>query len=469
MRIEPALLRAVRYLLPAADVGSEAAAWNHAHLHVTHLAAYYEPEEVSAYRRAFAQLDLALRQEVARLLAVYHAHLSPIIALEEQGLLEASGTLPPDPAREAKLAGLVRSLATEAGDFVAAERAWVQRMTRRQSPASWQAEPLVATWVAAHLDQIQAGERLGVPEGLDIERARWLLTGNTTPQHYTLRQRGHTLYVETEAPASPLDAAGGLLGRLSTARSFVRVQSLDGHAPEALHPLQQGLLLPMEGGVRLRTEHQDVRLESQPRPAWACGMGQDQHGMFVTWAARQRQAYWVPPGVYAVTDWAGQALGQRHIGQGFWCDAAEAVELLQEGFRPPLWAEAYGLDAYGLYAGWSVHGVTQRMRWMVPGAFMMGSPEREPDRLSNETLHAVLLTRGFWLADTACTHALWQAVMGSNSGRSCGEEHPVTGVSWDDVQAFLQRLHAMVPAGEFRLPTEAEWEYACRAGTTTLF
>ena len=99
----------------------------------------------------------------------------------------------------------------------------------------------------------------------------------------------------------------------------------------------------------------------------------------------------------------------------------------------------------------------------------MGSPEMEQQRGSNEIQHRVVLTQGFWLADTACTQALWQAVMGKNPSYFKGEEKPVEQVSWDDCQQFIERFNEIIPEGGFRLPTEAEWEYACRAGTTTPF
>jgi len=76
----------------------------------------------------------------------------------------------------------------------------------------------------------------------------------------------------------------------------------------------------------------------------------------------------------------------------------------REGFPQPDWAEGYGLDDYGLYADVRIQSVVQRLRWIAPGEFMMGSPENEAERLEDrETLHPVILTPGYWLADTACT------------------------------------------------------------------
>jgi formylglycine-generating enzyme required for sulfatase activity len=140
----------------------------------------------------------------------------------------------------------------------------------------------------------------------------------------------------------------------------------------------------------------------------------------------------------------------------------------------PEWASAWGEDEFGLFAEFEYKGVAQRMRWIAPGRFMMGSPEDEPERSSEELLHEVELTSGFWLADTACAQDLWMAVMGENPShfqeREPGENsRPVENVSWDDCQEFLRRLNAEVPGLELRLSTEAEWEYACRAGTRTPF
>ncbi|MCP4546566.1 MAG: formylglycine-generating enzyme family protein [bacterium] len=110
------------------------------------------------------------------------------------------------------------------------------------------------------------------------------------------------------------------------------------------------------------------------------------------------------------------------------------------------------------------------MRWIEKGRFMMGSPESEAERWDDEgPQHEVTLSRGFWLADTACTQALWQAVTEEDPSHFKGPERPVEQVSWEDVQGFLRQLNEKIPGLELRLPTEAEWEYACRAGTRTPF
>ena len=136
----------------------------------------------------------------------------------------------------------------------------------------------------------------------------------------------------------------------------------------------------------------------------------------------------------------------------------------------------FGIDAeHGLYADVRIQAshetVEQRLRWIEPGTFLMGSPEDEPERHNDEgPRHAVTLTRGFWLADTACTQALWQAVMGRNLSDFTGDpQRPVEQVSWHDVGEFLRKLEALLPGCQADLPTEAEWEYARRAGTETPF
>ncbi|MGH9373997.1 MAG: formylglycine-generating enzyme family protein [Vicinamibacterales bacterium] len=104
-----------------------------------------------------------------------------------------------------------------------------------------------------------------------------------------------------------------------------------------------------------------------------------------------------------------------------------------------------------------------RFRLLQPKTFMMGTPEHEALREAQEVLHEVRLTRGFYIAETEVTQAQWERVMYENPSRfkECGPDCPVERVNWFDVQRFLSRLNATAGGG-FRLPTEAEWEFACR-------
>ena len=137
---------------------------------------------------------------------------------------------------------------------------------------------------------------------------------------------------------------------------------------------------------------------------------------------------------------------------------------------PETWAESYGQDRYGLWQGVYIQDIEVRLRWIPPGEFLIGSPPDEPERFDNEgPQHRVRFEQGFWLAETACTQALWQAVMGENPSRFEGEENPVENVSWNEVKQFIERINAEYPELKLRLPSEAEWEYACRAGTTTRY
>jgi len=106
-----------------------------------------------------------------------------------------------------------------------------------------------------------------------------------------------------------------------------------------------------------------------------------------------------------------------------------------------------------------------------PGTFTMGSPENEPGRYDDETPHKVTITKGFYMQTTEVTQGLWWEVMEENPSNfsDCGESCPVESVSWEDAQRFIAELNRKQNKWKYRLPTEVEWEYACRAGTDTPF
>ncbi|HKK90979.1 MAG TPA: formylglycine-generating enzyme family protein [Desulfobacteraceae bacterium] len=105
-----------------------------------------------------------------------------------------------------------------------------------------------------------------------------------------------------------------------------------------------------------------------------------------------------------------------------------------------------------------------------PGSFEMGSPETEPFRDSDETLHTVTIKNAFYIQSTEVTVGQWRAVMGTSwlARKKGTEKMPVTRVSYYDCLEFIRELNK-TQKGTCRLPTEAEWEYACRAGTQTAY
>jgi formylglycine-generating enzyme required for sulfatase activity len=118
-------------------------------------------------------------------------------------------------------------------------------------------------------------------------------------------------------------------------------------------------------------------------------------------------------------------------------------------------------------------GVSLEMLPVAPGTFLMGSPEDEPGQRYDETQHSVRISSHYWLGKYAVTQAQWKAVMGNNPSKFKGAQHPVENVSWNSAVEFCERLTEQaraagrLPEGyRYTLPTESQWERACRAGTT---
>ena len=157
------------------------------------------------------------------------------------------------------------------------------------------------------------------------------------------------------------------------------------------------------------------------------------------------------------------AAGQSHGGQDIEGESQEGQ--LPEGENVP--TNEMTVTLFG--------NVLMKFVWCPAGTFMMGSPDTEQDRDPDEgPQHQVTLTKGFWMSETEVTQAQWVAIMGSNPSHFTGDmSRPVEMVSWNDIctesTGYLAKLNAANPGYGFRLPTEAEWEYACRAGTTTRF
>lgn len=130
---------------------------------------------------------------------------------------------------------------------------------------------------------------------------------------------------------------------------------------------------------------------------------------------------------------------------------------------------------------WEANSLKMKFSWCPPGSFTMGSPASDKPRQKNEDQVSVTLTRGFWLGQYEVTQGEWEAVMGTASLKKKkylkeGERYAASFISWDEAREFCERLteqgqrESWLPKGwKIDLPTEAQWEYACRAGTTTKF
>ncbi len=158
-------------------------------------------------------------------------------------------------------------------------------------------------------------------------------------------------------------------------------------------------------------------------------------------------------------EFRGNALISGVVGQNCTRCTASAIE-----------AYLTTLTAFSCDGDTFANGLGMTFRLIPAGSFTMGSPTDEPGREDDETEHQVTLTQAFYMQTTEVTQGQWKAVMKSNPSTysECGENCPVETVSWNDVREFISKMNER-GEGTYRLPTEAEWEYAARAGSTAAF
>ncbi len=472
-RVDPPLLRALRHLNPRAplDAGLEGALWCHADVEAG-FSATVRREAQEAHLR---HLDACLPYLHSRLEALrrrHHAHLRAALNHEE-ALVWAVDPELVDAARDfmCKLAAtLVQPGSTHAaGDWWGVARGILDRadagMLERHADVL---HPLVAARVKAE------GAEARIPGWADPAALAGLLDDRRAPVLAWLvgDARSGRLVLQAETPGprqSPLglplliDAGGArvTVGEGAGARTrWVSAAVL----PASLCRLSK------PDPVRITTAREVLTVAAVKRPRGALEWRCDRQGIAIrcpalgphTWQFANAFLHAEPLSGPASPDWA--------------LTSEFATPITLGAHHSPGAGVQFGIDApFGVYADLTVitpnGSATQRLRWIEPGSFLMGSPEDEPERGSDEgPRHSVTLTHGFWLADTACTQALWRVVMGTNPSRFSGDEQrPVERVSWHNVQEFLRKLHALLSDCEARLPTEAEWEYACRAGSDTPF
>jgi hypothetical protein len=421
-RIEPALLRRARLL--AGGTGQpewEATLWDASDQHVAgEQVIQLWPAGVEAWRQAFTDLDARTQLQVWRMFTAQHAHL-PRSTLVIERLIWAAYAKPEAVAD-------VREALDQAED-------WFRRMAEQEAGNS-----------ALHWQTAQAGQ----DHALHAAFLHGMVTRNGDDLNFTGR------YAKHYAPLAL--AVGRMVGRGVTAEAWITAMP---PAWPAVDRLSFSLQLHHRPEGAFIEKWRDARPQTALPPAHA-------RRALLPQAARHSQL-WQAHG-QTTPQWLGP---QQPAGPGalHFRDSQGKHHLQLDALRRADWQHALGCDRYGVFCEVHVKGTRLRFRYIPPGTYLQGSPTGIGDD-DEHPQHPVTLSQGLWLAEAPCTQALWQAVMGNNPSHFAqGEDaprRPVEQVSWDDVQTFLKALQPLLPPGcEAVLPTESQWEYACRAGTQT--
>lgn len=468
--VRPGLLRrlrqAVRPWYPWLDAAAEAQLWNDAGVVSNINACALSTEQRPAAEADFAAWPAALREAVIEVHLAELASMSPLVRAEYVLWVSrhvSAGTRLRPVLDEAVLAA-ERLMAQAGARLQAGDDRMAQELEAHLLDFGERSAPLLAqgseavqrAWVMAWRRGAQPGDEADLPAGLRLERLGGLLRPvlGTQALELVVQQCGQGIEVRVDSAE-----AGGVTGPVLHRTEGVPLWQMGGAEVQRVGDRVER---PARAGFEVRLGADRVRVESFVRPEWAESIGFD-HGEWHSALPSGQELVWTP---------AGDGLKAA-----CWWDVENRRQW--RSMQKPSWATRQGVDEFGHWAEFTVRGkrrpVTQRLRWIAPGGFRMGSPETEQDRSTfgvfTETQHLVLLTHGYWLADTACTQELWEAVMGKNPSRFKDDpQNPVEQVSWDDItRKFLPRLNMLMPGLNLTLPTEAHWEYACRAGTQTRY
>lgn len=484
-RVDPPLLRALRRLNPRAsqNAGLEGAAWCHADVDAIHTASF-RTEVLEPHLRRFRALLPALQAKTDDLRSTHHRHLRALINHEEQlwwesHAQEAAVALSPGASeRGAEARAFFRKMATT---VASADPETAARWRSVAEGVVWRADAAMAERCSDALYPIMASlertkaEEGRLPDWVDPQKLAAAMGGEraATP-HWLVRDAASArLVLQAQPPAARQSV---LVDDVAVDDGGVRIMIESNDSRRAASGAVLPALDPRET-VMIETSSERLLVAPVERPLGALSWGCGRDGIFVQnppfgpWQWR-----WYGPSVENPSLRRGETGRRggylrpvpRNDGQKGW--ALEAGPSRYSGTGEAL---AFGIEPrFGIYADLTIatkHGrASQRLRWIPPGIFLMGSPEDEPGRFEDEgPRHQVTISKGFWLFDTPCTQALWQAVMDDNPSFFKSSDRPVEQVSWDDAQTFLERINALVPGLDLVLPTEAEWEYACRAGTET--
>ncbi len=409
-------IRQLRVQVAGGCLEDELVLWNHRErsLQATGIEWRLAPEYIEKWAKS-AQLTDSEKPRLKKLQASWHASM----AMETEGLeqlieqLFISGKLADSSLLEAALTDYEEDSGQESGVYYwLASQASFLNFIEADIAYDPNLKRLKLVWSAFKNSQKNSAE------------GGKLLAVEGTPRY--IKQIGSDLLVTT-SPCTAILSTQDEVYDLASKRSLPLEKKLTGSQ------------------IKLRTIEADIDCKTLTQPDWSQRFWQNATGLF---------AAHIDNALFCL-----QPASAQHPNAKWICQ-----------HNPWSWASATGIDEWGLWADLQVKQQYYRLRWIKPGQFMMGSPETEAERYDNETEHRVTLTQGFWLGETSCTQAFWQAVMGDNlTDRQDDLQLPVKQISWDDCQEFIKRLLTHCPGFSAHLPSEAQWEYACRAGTQTAY
>jgi formylglycine-generating enzyme required for sulfatase activity len=400
------------------------------------------------------------RAAVVKLLERFHGHLAPNILAEER---VACGAQVEESLNQ--FAGHALGLLDRGShhdNLPAAEAAYLQRLEARLPAEAWKHDQFAVLWGAAH--RMRDGFAKPLPDGLDISQVVCVLEEVPAPAWWQLCQRGTALHLVPKSEQAVPTGSPLAEFRLRLPQVELRWTDRDGKRQQeelrAGASIEVPLLTEPSGVAHLKVSGDlgDAEVVLAPHPPWADRFWRDGSGLWVETTVRRFE--------WKVEDAKPSSVRRRKP------KLSIVPQDLVTRLLWPTWAKRLDKDEHGLFAEVELADkVVTRLRWIPPGRFLMGAPVAENGRDDEKgPQHWVKLSMGYWLADAPCTQAEWQAVMGTTRSHFKGApDLPAEQVNWKDCLAFCTRLQARFPGLQARLPSEAEWEYACRAGTASAF
>lgn len=494
LHVERGLLRDLRLLLPHADAGTEYDAFQSADFPGSESARQFAPRLQAALRRELmdtAKVSLPLFVSAIRLLLAHHWHSRAVFGVQEwDGILdtatpehlaalEKAGLLHEGIYEDIRLhweklaAGLLRQSYGEHQSamrpFAASLVANLQESGLSSDTTARRAKEII--WRLHHAESKRLAPWVR-PESIEFIEPQQALK----VQALTLRE-GLQLDLWMEGWAGSLGVIQGHRVTLGLSVEGEQPnQSFKAERDWAASTLLTEEELRRARRVTLNAGDQRLVLEKMCRPAWASRMWYDRTGIHAEAALGKDKV----PFTWMLQETI--ELERREDGHNYRINHGRHVAGWQ-ATKGPKWSSRLWVDEYGLAAEFRIKDVPFVLRWIPPGSFLMGSPEDEPGRRENEgPQHRVTISKGYWMAETPVTQAQWRAVVVEATGRRSNQgvatklnpvpshfkgppDLPVERVSWEDSTAFCRLLDALLLDGPgFHLPTEGQWEFACRAG-----